>query len=521
MHIACRDDRLAELFAQVQDRSVIVLQYAHIPYGAVVDEETVVADRLDLEVVVKGSDLFQFLLARTFHDRAVQLAHTAGGADEDALAVLDQQALGDDRVAVEILEVGLGHHLVEVLQSLAVLHKQDHMVGLGHVRAAQGVVDRLDIIHRLGPLLLQHGQELFHDPRDHHGVVRRAVVVELREVEMVGDDVELEALELGQQCLRERQGVQEHGVEAQIMPQRRRGHKAHIEVCIVGDDRPIPDKGDELLHRLLLGWGTRHVAVADTGQLRDVGRDMPLGVDEGIEGLKDIPAGEADRADLGHAVVLRIKARGLDIESHELSIQRQFRLADDGAVAVHIIEEVDLAAVDDLHAGLLAGLPHIRESLQHAVIGHGNGGHAPVGGALHDRLGLGKCIHRGKAGMHMQLDTLLRRVVRAHITLALHDVARVEHHVVIVFGIYDFALHDQVVAGIDLLDHGLVVVRTQEPRHAHRICPVGNIEAEHGAAALGERTARDCDHVALDADTPRFKGERVHRHRMHLDAAPV
>ena len=93
--------------------------------------------------------------------------------------MLHQQALGDSRVAVEVLEIGLGDHLVEVLQTLPVLHQQDHMVGLGHVCAAQRVVHRLDIVHSFGALLLKHGEELAHHAGHHHSVVRGAVVIEL------------------------------------------------------------------------------------------------------------------------------------------------------------------------------------------------------------------------------------------------------------------------------------------------------------------------------------------------------
>ena len=85
--------------------------------------------------------------------------------------MLYQQALRYRRGAVEIFKIGLGDHLVEVLQSLFVLDQQDHVVGLGHVRAAQGVVHCLDIVERPRALLAQHGQELVHHARDDHCVV--------------------------------------------------------------------------------------------------------------------------------------------------------------------------------------------------------------------------------------------------------------------------------------------------------------------------------------------------------------
>ena len=62
----------------------------------------------------------------------------------------------------------------------------------------------------------------------------------------------------------------------------------------------------------------------------------------------------------------------------------------------------------------------------------------------------------------MELNALFRRVVGPNIAFALHDIARIKHHIVVIFGIDDLALHDQMIAGADLIDHGLVVVRAQK-----------------------------------------------------------
>ncbi len=183
--VAGRNDLSAQLPAQIQDRAVIVLQHGLVLDDAVFDEEAVVADRLDLQIVVKRRDLFQLLVACALHHRAVQLAHAAGRADQDALPMLEQQALRDRRDAVEVFEVALRDHLVEVFQTLPVQNQQDHVMGLGHVRAPQRVVDRFDIVHGLRPLGGKHRQEFAHDARDDHRVVRGAVVVELRQVQVV------------------------------------------------------------------------------------------------------------------------------------------------------------------------------------------------------------------------------------------------------------------------------------------------------------------------------------------------
>ena len=135
VHVARGDDGLAELPAERQDRAVVFLQHLLILHAPVFDEKAVVADGLDLQVIVVGGDLLELLLARAGHDRAVELAHAAGGADEDALPVLIEQALRHRGIAVEVFEVGLRDHLVEIFQPPAVFHQQDHVVALRDVRA--------------------------------------------------------------------------------------------------------------------------------------------------------------------------------------------------------------------------------------------------------------------------------------------------------------------------------------------------------------------------------------------------
>ena len=171
MDVAGGDNGLIQLPAQLQDGAVIILQYRLVLDPAVFHQKTVVADGLDLQIVVKLCDLFQLFFLRAVHHRAVQLAHAAGGADEQSLPVLQKQAFGDGGAAVEIFQVGLGDHLIQVFQSRPVFGQHDHVVGLGHVRAAQGVVDGLNIVHGAGALGRQHGQELAHHPGHHHGVV--------------------------------------------------------------------------------------------------------------------------------------------------------------------------------------------------------------------------------------------------------------------------------------------------------------------------------------------------------------
>ncbi len=295
------------------------------------------------------------------------------------------------------------------------------------------MVDLLDTVEILRALCAQHGQELVHHARHDHGVVGSAVVVKLRQAEVVGYDVQLEALELGQQRLAKRERIEKDRGEFEAAAQRGGGHEAHVEMRVVGNERAVAGVGHELLHGLLLQRRVLHVAVPDAGQLRDVRRDRLLGIDEGVEGALDLSAGKDDGADLGHALVLGVEAGGLDVEGDELGVERELRLADDGGVAVHVVDEVGLHAVDNLDAVLFPGLPHIREGLRHPVVGDSDGGHAPVGRALDGGGGVGERVEGGEAGVKVQLHALDLGLVRAHGAPGLHDAARLEHHVVVVF----------------------------------------------------------------------------------------
>ena len=227
---------------------------------------------------------------------------------------------------------------------------------------------------------------------------------------------------------------------------------------VVGNDGPVPGKVDEHAHGLILQRRAGHVAVLDAGQLRNVGGNVHLGVHKGVEHLFDFAAGEDDRADLGHAVVHGVQAGGLNIKGHKFRVQGQLALAHDGAVAVHVVYIVTFQTVNDLDAVLFSRLPHVREGLGHAVVGDGDGGHAPVGRPFYNSRRVRQRVQGGETGVHVQLHPLFRGVVRADVPLALHNVPGVQHHVLVVLAVNDLALDHQMVALGDLADDGLVVV---------------------------------------------------------------
>ncbi len=103
--IARCTDGLAKLFAQADNGAVEVPEVLVVPRCALAHQEAVVAQGLDLKKVVERGDAFELVPVLVIHDGAEQLSRLAGRADDQPLAVRDQLAFGDDRHALEVLEI--------------------------------------------------------------------------------------------------------------------------------------------------------------------------------------------------------------------------------------------------------------------------------------------------------------------------------------------------------------------------------------------------------------------------------
>ena len=89
----------------MDDAAVEIAQGFLAAHGAVVEQEVVIGQRHDLEIVVKRRDAFELRVALAAQHGLEHLARFAGRADDEAFAVLHEQALGDGGVALEIFQV--------------------------------------------------------------------------------------------------------------------------------------------------------------------------------------------------------------------------------------------------------------------------------------------------------------------------------------------------------------------------------------------------------------------------------
>ena len=424
---------------------------------------------------------------------------------------------------MEIFEVGLGDELIEIFQSHLVFHEQDDVVGALAAHAVLAYLQQhgLDVADALRALFAQHGDEALHHPRHDHRVVARAVVVELRQREIVADRVQLVAFQVRQKRLRQNERVQINGVEVDPVALCSRGEEADVEVGVVGDDGSAAAEIEEGAERLAVARRAGNVAVVDAGELHDLRRDGHFRVDEGVEGVLDLAAGEEHRADFRDAVAVGIQPGAFDVEGDELRVQREIAGAMDGEAVVHVVDVVALKPVDDLDPRLFRGVPCVRKRLRAAVVRDGDGFVAPLRRAL-DRLGDGgQRVERGEGGVEVELHALfLRRVLPHRGRRGDLDVARLEREVVVIAVIADGAGDGQIHPVLNLVYRGAVgVVVAQEAADLDGVRLVRDAEAEHGCLMLRELAAVRREHAAADDDVAALQRKRVHRNGLALDGA--
>ena len=110
MHVAGRHHRLFELFAQPDDLPVQLLQIlctAHRRHIVTVDHKRIVAQGLDLQIIIKLHQTGNFRVRRPAQQRLVKLSRLAGGADHHAFLVFQIHALWQPRTAVIVFQMRL------------------------------------------------------------------------------------------------------------------------------------------------------------------------------------------------------------------------------------------------------------------------------------------------------------------------------------------------------------------------------------------------------------------------------
>ena len=146
MNVAGGDDRLIQLLAQPDDRAVIFPQRFFVRHLTVSHHEQVVVNRLDFQIIVEPGDLFQRRPRLAAGHRTVQLARFTGAAEQQALAIFDENAFRNARLLVEIIQMRIGNQLIQILKARLILHQNDlmHRADFFRVPPGQAGVDVFD-----------------------------------------------------------------------------------------------------------------------------------------------------------------------------------------------------------------------------------------------------------------------------------------------------------------------------------------------------------------------------------------
>jgi hypothetical protein len=79
---------------------------------------------------------------------------------------------------------------------------------------------------------------------------------------------------------------------------------------------------------------------------------------------------------------------------------------------IFLFADVEFAAKDRFDSGLLCVIEKMNRAEDVAVIGHGNGRHIQLLGALAQQLRIAGAVQHGVVGMKMQMNEIVRHVYR-------------------------------------------------------------------------------------------------------------
>ena len=113
--VAGGNHRLVQLLAELDNAHVQLAQSLVVRNHALAHQELVIRDRLYFEIVVYRRYALYLFLRLSVEYRAEKLTRFAGAADYKSLAVFLQFGQRHAGLAVEVVQVGIGNQLVQVL----------------------------------------------------------------------------------------------------------------------------------------------------------------------------------------------------------------------------------------------------------------------------------------------------------------------------------------------------------------------------------------------------------------------
>ncbi len=496
MDVSGRDDRLFELFAQGHDRAVQILKILVCPDIIVVFfflQESVVAERLDLQIIVERDDTGDLFVRYASQDGIEQLSVAACGADDQVFTHFLKRRLRDTRPPVIILEVRIRHEPVQRDTSGLVFDENGHVIG---VELLDRILIRLAFFRKIPErkyaAAFKPREQFQIDLRRAFRVVHGAVMLEKRDVKLLGDRVQTVSGKLRKQKTGDPEGVRPGEVRRRLrhhapeIPDQER----NVEFRIVSDKETSVGEGHELRKHLFDRRGIPEVFVRDAGQAFDPVRDLLSGIDERAETVCDTSVFDADSADLDDAVLVRRKPGRFQVENDKRA--REARVGRIYGNSLGVVDQIAFHAVKDLDRRSflfesLGGLEDRREGLHISVIRDGHGGMSVECGPLDEGLRVQDRIVVGVLGMRVKLDAFLRGVVPALLRerqIITHDaVDMLDHEFMVVAVYFRVSLDPDGTAGIDGGFDFFEKLLTDEKLDTDGVAVIGKRENENGALA--------------------------------------
>ena len=445
-----------------------------------------------------------------------QLARLTGGTHNDALPVLQQQTLGDGGHPLEILQIGGGDHLVQVFQPHLVPGDQNDVLGEAVGLAAQGPQLLHLAVYRLEGVdapLVEHLPEGDQHIAHGGGVVAGPVVVEVGQLQPVRHDVQLVLSQIRQQVLCQDQGVHIGGLEVQPHLPAARPDEADVKLCVVGRQGAAVHELQKFRQGLLQLRGVLQHIIGDSRKADDLRRQPPVGVDEGLEPIRNLTVFQHHGADLRNGLPVHLEARGLDVEAHELPVQGAVLRAVDHHPVIDVVDKVALHAIEDLDL-VPSGVPSVREGLGHAVVRDGDGGMSPPDGLLDHLFRVRQGIHIAHLRVEVQLHTLLRGGILPLSVLRQLDVVGVQLDVLPVPGGLHLALDAQPHAGLDGALQSLSLLLRQVLLNGDGVGIVRHVEAQPPHTGPPGLPALEGEHLPRHGGIPHLQVQDLHGHRL-------
>ena len=536
VYIAGSHHRLAQFLPQTDDGTVKLPQLLNILGNSLFQHEHIVADGLNFQEIIERGDVLQFFFTLVLHNRLEQFAGFTGRADNQTLSVLHDLRFRHPGEALEKLQVGVRDQMVEVTQSHLVFGKENNVVGAALAKRCLPLQTHhigIDLLQTADPLLFQHIHKPGHNQATGHGIVRRPVMVEVWQAQGVGYHIQLMLAELGHQDAGEDQGIGVCKATLDVLPFTFCPDEADVKGCVMSNQWPLSHKFQEFGKNLTnLRLAFQHL-VGNAGKLRILGSQQPLRVHQSLETIHFLPVFQNNRAYFRNAVINGRKTCCLQIKGNIFPVERNVGLSTDNDTVIHIVHIITFAAVEDLDYILRPGhlwaaapglhrVQCVREGLDTAVVGDGNGLMPPGCRLLDGRFGAGKGIHIAHGGMQVQLHTLhaLCRIFPLG-QLTGHNGKGLQDSLIRVVIYQQFSLNFQHTAVFHTLQNRSSFFIFQKSADTDRGSVIGHVKIDDPGIALFQFLMLHRKDTALHDDNTHIQTHILHGHSLSLKGLTI